>query len=99
MNDDSLKEYLKENSNDSIGWLYYSSVKMNKSGSNEVSLNILSQALESNPNCELIWFEYLNIYSKMKKLKDFNEVCLMAIDNCPTYKLFWKVIFSWPFYF
>ena len=94
MNDDSLKEYLKENPNDSIGWLYYSFMKMNKSGSNEVSLNILSQALESNPNCELIWSEYLNIYSKMKKLKklkEINEVCLMAIDNCPIYTLFWKV--------
>ncbi len=28
---------------------------------------------------------------KLKKLKDYNEVCLMAIDNYPTYKLFWKV--------
>ena len=96
MNDDSLKEYLKENLNDSIGWLYYSFMKMNKSesGSNQVSLNILSQALESNQNCEQIWSEYLNIYSKMKKfknLKEINEVCLMAIDNCPIYTLFWKV--------
>jgi hypothetical protein len=54
MNDDSLKEYIKENPNESIGWSYYSFMKMNKSGNNEVSLNILSQALESNPNCELI---------------------------------------------
>ncbi len=69
-------------------------MKMNKSGSNEVSLNILSQALESNLNCELIWSENLNIYSKMKKLKkfkDFNEVFFMAIDNCPIYTLLWKV--------
>ena len=94
MNDDSLKEYIKENPNDRIGWSYFSFMIMNKSGKNEVSLNILSQALESNPNCELIQSEYLNIYSKMKKLKklkDFNEVCLMAIDNCPIYTLFWKV--------
>ncbi len=88
---ESLKDYLTQNPNDVIGWLYYSNMKMNNSGNSELVLNILSQALESNANCEQIWLEYLNMYSNMKKLKDFNEVCLLAIDNCPSYKIFWKV--------
>ena len=89
--DESIKDYLNENPSDVIGWLFYSKMKMNCNNNNDVALNILSQALESNPNCELIWLEYLNVYSSMKNLKDFNEVCLMAIDNCPSYKIFWKV--------
>ena len=59
--------------------------------SSDQLLNILSTAIECNRSNELLWIEYLDIYSNCKQNKDYNEMCLMAIDNCITYSIIWKV--------
>lgn len=92
--DESLKDYLIQNPNDIDGWLYYENSKLITGNNSDIVLNILSQALELNPNSEPLWLEYLNFYSNCKNLKDYNEICLLAIDNCSTYRVFWKVILN-----
>ena len=91
--DESIKEYLDKQPEDVEAWIYYAKNKNMHSAnfSIELSLNILSQSLEHNSSSELLWIEYLSTYARCKKFKDYNEICLMAIDNCQSYEIFWKV--------
>lgn len=93
LGDQALKEYLDENSNDISAWLFYARSKYSQSSfNNDILLNVLSQALEANSTNKEIWLLYLNVYSNIKKLTDYNEICLLAIDNCPNYDVYWTVL-------
>lgn len=94
--DESIKEYLDKNPEDVKAWIYYAKNKNLHSAnfSIELTLNVLSQSLELNSSSELLWIEYLSAYSRCKKFKDYNEICLMAIDNCQSYEIYWKVFFK-----
>ena len=94
--DESIKEYLEKSPDDVEAWLYYAR-NMSQNDLSEQSLNILSQALEMNPDSELLWLEYLSAYSSCSQYKDYNEICLLAIDNCSSYEVFWKILNTIPF--
>jgi hypothetical protein len=88
--DETLEDYLDANRADTSLCLYYSKMSF-LSGNTELALNTLSQSLEYNNTNQVLWLEYLNIYS-VSTHKDYHELCFLAIDNSPTYDIFWKVI-------
>ena len=57
-------------------------------------LNVLSHALESQPDSELTWLVYLRVYSAWKRnaTVDYHEICLLAMDNLVTYDLVWLML-------
>lgn len=60
-------------------------------------LNVLSNALEANPNRELVWLLYLKTYlCKRNASADYHEICLLCLDNLVTYDLVWLILNTCP---
>jgi len=78
-----------------IAWIYHARQVYTDStpSSTQKLLNILSNALEASPHCELVWLVYLRVYLAQKNaMKDYHEICLLCLDNLVTYDLAWFVL-------
>jgi hypothetical protein len=84
-----------------IVWIYYAlQIAKNCETFNttlDKILNVLSNALEVNPKCELIWLVYLKCYQCQRHgMKDYHEICMLCMDNLITYDLVWFMLTTCP---
>lgn len=84
-----------------VAWMFLARQVYNTTSvqSNKVEklLNVLSNTLEQNPNCELVWLVYLKCYlEKKNSLNDYHEICMLCMDNLITYDLVWFILITCP---
>jgi hypothetical protein len=99
--DENWQEYFGSKDELLVAWFYYARFVFNQSinTSNQIEklLNILSNLLEINSKCELVWLVYLKCYLiKKNSLNDYHEICLLCMDNIVTYDLVWFIVNTCP---
>jgi len=72
----------------------------------EAALNTLSRALESNCEDPEVWSHYLSLFSRRGSREEVQEMCEMAVEHAPDYRVWFSVspqlqlycllVSSWP---
>lgn len=57
----------------------------------EAALNTLSRALETNCDNPEVWSHYLSLFSRRGSREEVQEMCEMAVEHAPDYKVWWNV--------
>lgn len=57
----------------------------------EAALNTLSRALESNCDNPEVWSHYLSLFSRRGSREEVQEMCEMAVEHAPDYRVWWNV--------
>lgn len=57
----------------------------------EAALNTLSRALESNCDNPEVWSHYLSLFSRRGSRAEVQEMCEMAVEHAPHYRVWWNV--------
>ena len=57
----------------------------------EAALNTLSRALESNCEDPEVWSHYLLLFSRRGSREEVQEMCEMAVEHAPDYRVWWNV--------
>lgn len=57
----------------------------------EAALNTLSRALESNCDNPEVWSHYLSLFSRRGSRAEVQEMCEMAVEHAPDYRVWWNV--------
>ncbi|XP_028285885.1 zinc finger C3H1 domain-containing protein [Parambassis ranga] len=58
----------------------------------EAALNTLSRALESNCDNPEVWSHYLSLFSCRGSREEVQEMCEMAVEHAPDYRVWWKYL-------
>ncbi|XP_045894569.1 zinc finger C3H1 domain-containing protein-like isoform X3 [Micropterus dolomieu] len=58
----------------------------------EAALNTLSRALESNCDNPEVWSHYLSLFSRRGSREEVQEMCEMAVEHAPDYKVWWSYL-------
>ncbi|XP_037306501.2 zinc finger C3H1 domain-containing protein-like isoform X1 [Pungitius pungitius] len=58
----------------------------------EAALNTLSRALESNCENPEVWSHYLSLFSRRGSREEVQEMCEMAVEHAPDYKVWWNYL-------
>lgn len=57
----------------------------------EAALNTLSRALETNSENPEVWSHYLSLFSRRGSREELQEMCEMAVEHAPDYRVWWNV--------
>lgn len=57
----------------------------------EAALNTLSRALETNCDDPEVWSHYLSLFSRRGSKEEVQEMCEMAVEHAPNYRVWWNV--------
>lgn len=57
----------------------------------EAALNTLSRALESNCDNPEVWSHYLSLFARRGSRDEVQEMCEMAVEHAPDYRVWWNV--------
>jgi hypothetical protein len=101
LTEQSNTEYFSNKDDLNLAWIFYARHVYNQStqSQNQIEklLNILSNCLELDPKCELMWLVYLKCYlEKRNALSDYHEISMLCMDNLVTYDLVWFIIATCP---
>lgn len=93
--------FLKDKNELTLAWLFHARQVLCSSVTSELVvervLNVLSNALEANAQCEIIWLLYLSTYlCKRNAVSDYHEICLLCMDNLITYDIVWFILNTCP---
>ncbi|XP_036963341.1 zinc finger C3H1 domain-containing protein-like isoform X1 [Acanthopagrus latus] len=58
----------------------------------EAALNTLSRALETNCDNPEVWSHYLSLFSRRGSREEVQEMCEMAVEHAPDYKVWWNYL-------
>ncbi|KAM8892948.1 zinc finger C3H1 domain-containing protein isoform 2-T2 [Spinachia spinachia] len=58
----------------------------------EAALNTLSRALENNCENPEVWSHYLSLFSRRGSREEVQEMCEMAVEHAPDYKVWWNYL-------
>lgn len=89
--DDLESALLQDPHNDQL-WLKLANKKLNSRESERLdqALNVLARGLESNKQSPFLWQRYLQLYSQHQDSQnDLINMCQTAIQNAPTYSIWW----------
>eukprot|EP00794_Sanderia_malayensis_P012998 gene12998-14336_t len=98
----SLEKTLEDNPQDVSSWISLAKRILLSKGNDtshteeeeieNKALNVLSRALEANPTSEILWLTYLDLYCQNRDMEDIRELCMQAIEYCPSYNTWCKFL-------
>ncbi|XP_040894448.1 zinc finger C3H1 domain-containing protein-like isoform X2 [Toxotes jaculatrix] len=75
-----------------LAFKYLSQSEMSAAECLEAALNTLSRALESNCDNPEVWSHYLSLFSRRGSREEVQEMCEMAVEHAPDYRVWWKYL-------
>ncbi|XP_076588884.1 zinc finger C3H1 domain-containing protein [Chaetodon auriga] len=93
----NLETSVLESSGDTQLWikLAYKYLNQNETSAAEcleAALNTLSRALETNCDNPEVWSHYLSLFSRRGSREEVQEMCEMAVEHAPNYKVWWNYL-------